>query len=44
MDDDPYHVMMALGILVIIGWCGVIGYSIYDHVTREPVCTCEKAP
>lgn len=42
MDDGPFHVMMALGILVIIGWCGVIGYSIYHHVTREPVCTCEE--
>lgn len=44
MSDGQYYVLMALHILVILGWCGVIGYSIYDHVTREPVCICEEAP
>lgn len=41
MNDGPFYVFMTLGILVIIGWCGVIGYCIYDHATH---CTCEEAP
>lgn len=43
IDDIRYYFLMTLSILVIIGWCGVIGYCIYDHATRE-ACTCEEAP
>ena len=44
IDDIRYYFLMTLSILVIIGWCGVIGYTIYHHhVTRE-ACTCEEAP
>lgn len=46
MSDTQYYVLMALHILVIVGWCGVIGYCIYDRVTHDRTihCTCEEAP